>query len=166
MPPRTSPPTIASRVRMSPSTRPPLATSTWRAARTVPTIEPSTFTTPSAETSPSTRIPVPMIDSPASGSGPERGFSVKIAMSIPFFHDRQRVDRSTLAADLEMQMGRRGATRVAGQSDDLPRLHLFSLADQKPGGVPIHGLIPRGMSQEDVHAVIGIGSRGGHGAAS
>src|SRR5437773_1042294 len=69
--PRTSPPMIASREITSPSTSPPFPTSTCRPARTVPTTVPSIFTTPSAVMSPTTRIPVPMMDSPASeSSGP------------------------------------------------------------------------------------------------
>src|SRR5439155_761151 len=67
--PRTSPPMIASRLITSPSTSPPLPTSTCRPARTVPTTVPSIFTTPSAVMSPTTRIPAPMIERPVSDSG-------------------------------------------------------------------------------------------------
>ena len=90
--PRTSPPMIASREITSPSTSPPFPTSTCRAARTVPTTVPSIFTTPSAVMSPTTRIPVPMMESPASASGAPCPFSVNIAISILLFDDRERIE--------------------------------------------------------------------------
>src|SRR2546422_61156 len=44
--------------------------------------------------SPTTRMPVPMMDSPASVSGTPCPFSVKIAMSILLFHDGEGIERS------------------------------------------------------------------------
>src|SRR5204863_10081521 len=83
----------------SPSTSPPFPTSTCRPARTVPTTMPSIFTTPSAVMSPTTRIPVPMMDSPASESSGPCPFSVNIAISVLLFHDREGIERLALAAD-------------------------------------------------------------------
>src|SRR3989475_4361937 len=139
---------MASFVMTSPSTSPPFATSTWRPARTVPTTVPSIFTTPSATMSPSTRMPAPMIESPASDSGAPCPFSVKIAMSILLFHDSERVERPSVTADFEVQVRSRGSPRGPGQRDHLPCLHRVSLAHQQPGGVTVHRLIPLGMAQE------------------
>src|SRR5947208_1402640 len=108
--PRTSPPMIASREITSPSTSPPFPTSTCRPARTVPTTVPSIFTTPSAVMSPTTRIPVPMMDSPASESSGPCPFSVNIAISVLLFHDREGIERLALAADFEVEVRRRGRT--------------------------------------------------------
>src|SRR5579859_5312727 len=162
--PRTSPPTMASRATTSPSTTPPLATNTWRPARIVPTTVPSTFTTPSAVISPTTRIPVPMIDRPESASEPARPFSVNTAISGALFHERERIERSALAADFEVQMRRGRAAGVAGQRDHLPRRDLVTLADQEPRSVPIHALIPVGMPQEHEIPVVGIGPGRLHGS--
>src|SRR3989454_5979791 len=77
---------MASRLTTSPSTSPPRATNTCFAARTVPFTEPSIFTTPSAEMSPMTRIPAPMIDSPGTPSRLPPGaapFSENTAISVP-----------------------------------------------------------------------------------
>src|SRR2546426_8366119 len=64
---------------------------------------PSIFTTPSAVMSPTTRMPVPMMDSPASVSGTPCPFSVKIAMSILLFHDGEGIERFALATDFEVE---------------------------------------------------------------
>src|SRR5574341_1460295 len=158
--PRTSPPTIASRVTMSPSTSPPFATSTWRPARIVPTTTPSTFTTPSAVMSPTPRIPVPMIESPASApSPPPRGFSVNIAMSVPLLHERERVQRAPVAPNFEMEMRRRGPAGVPGQRDDLPCGHILPFAHQQPGGVAIHRFIPPRVPQEHEQPVVRVRPR-------
>src|SRR2546422_877632 len=144
---------MASFVMTSPSTSPPFATSTWRPARTVPTTVPSIFTTPSATMSPSTRMPAPMIESPASDSGAPCPFSVKIAMSILLFHDSERVERPSVTADFEVQVRSRGSPRGSGQRDHLPCLHRVSLAYQQPRGMPVHRLIPLGMAQEHEQAI-------------
>src|SRR5438552_1769087 len=151
---------MASFVMTSPSTSPPFATSTWRPARTVPTTVPSIFTTPSATMSPSTRMPAPMIESPASDSGAPCPFSVKIAMSILLFHDSERVERPSVTADFEVQVRSRGSPRGSGQRDHLPCLHRVSLAYQQPRGMPVHRLIPLGMAQEHEQTVGGIDARG------
>src|SRR5919108_592517 len=158
--PRTSPPMIASREITSPSTSPPFPTSTCRPARTVPTTVPSIFTTPSAVMSPTTRMPVPMMESPASVSGAPCPFSVNIAMSILLFDDREGIERFALAADLEVEVRRGGSSRVAGQRDHLSRLRRIAFAHQEARGVPIHRFIAPGMAQEDELAVGGIGARG------
>src|SRR3989442_13993893 len=139
---------MASFVMTSPSTSPPFATSTWRPARTVPTTVPSIFTTPSATMSPSTRMPAPMIESPASDSGAPCAFSVKIAMSILLFHDSERVERPPITADFEVQVGRRGSPRGPRQRDHLACLHGGPLSHQQAGGVSVHHPIPLGMAQE------------------
>src|SRR5437660_1783371 len=164
--PRTSPPMIASRAITSPSTVPPLATSTWRPARTVPTTVPSTFTTPSAVMSPTTRIPVPMIDRPASASPWPWLFSVKSAMSVALLHQRERVQRFAVPPDLKMKMGRRGAPGIAGQRDDFSGRHHLAFTHEQPRGVAIHALIPLGMPQEYEQPVIRIGPDRGDGAAA
>src|SRR5712691_5985037 len=154
--PRTSPPMIASRVMTSPSTSPPFATSTWRPARTVPTTLPSIFTTPSAVMSPTTRMPVPMIDSAASDSGAPCPFSVKMAMTFLLFHHGERVEGLALPPDLEVQVRRGRAPRAAGEGDHLARLHRIALMYQQPRRVPIHRFISIGMPQEDEHPVVGV----------
>src|SRR5256884_8468960 len=151
---------MASFVMTSPSTSPPFATSTWRPARTVPTTVPSIFTPPSAPMSPPTRMPAPMIESPASASGAPCPFSVKIAMSILLFHDSERVERPSVTADFEVQVRSRGSPGGPGQRDHLPCLHRVSLAHQQPGGVTVHRLIPLGMAQEHEQALGGIDARG------
>src|SRR3977135_2147077 len=151
--PRTSPPMIASREITSPSTSPPFPTSTCRPARTVPTTVPSIFTTPSALMSPTTRMPVPIMDSPDSDSGAPCPFSVNIAISVLLFYDREGIERPALAADFEVEVRRRGAPRVAGEGDHLPRLHRVALAHQEPRGVPIHGFIPARVPQEHDQSV-------------
>src|SRR5256712_10841034 len=150
---------MASFVMPSPSTSPPFATSTWRPARAVPTTVPSIFTTPSATMSPSTRMPAPMIESPASDSGAPCPFSVKIAMSSLLFHDSERVERPSVTADFEVQVRSRGSPRGSGQRDHLPCLHRVSLAYQQPRGMPVHRLIPLGMAQEHEQAVGGVDAR-------
>src|ERR1051325_9857501 len=157
--PRTSPPMIASREITSPSTSPPFPTSTCRPARTVPTTVPSIFTTPSAVMSPTTRIPVPMMESPASASGAPCPFSVNIAISILLFDDRERIEWLPLAADLEVEVRRRGSPRVTRQRDHLSRLRRIALAHQDARGVPIHRFIAPRMTQADELAVGGVGAR-------
>src|SRR5437870_8647073 len=132
--PRTSPPMIASREITSPSTSPPFPTSTWRPARTVPTTAPSIFTTPSAVMSPTTRMPVPMMDSPASVSGTPCPFSVKIAMSILLFHDGEGIERFALATDFEVEVRRRGSSRAAREGDHLSRRHRVAFLHEQAGG--------------------------------
>src|SRR5947199_249403 len=156
--PRPSPPTIASREITSPSTSPPFPTSTCRPARTVPTTVPSIFTTPSALMSPTTRMPVPMMDSPASDSSAPCPFSVNIAMSILLFHDREGIERLALAADFEVEVRRRGSPGVAREGDHLPRLHRVALAHQEARGVSVHGLIPTRVPQEDEQSVRRVGA--------
>src|SRR5437899_12504767 len=156
--PRTSPPMIASREITSPSTSPPFPTSTCRPARTVPTTVPSIFTTPSALMSPTTRMPVPMMDSPASDSSAPCPFSVNIAMSILLFHDREGIERLALAADFEVEVRRRGSPGVAREGDHLPRLHRVALAHQEARGVSVHGLIPTRVPQEDEQSVRRVGA--------
>src|SRR6266496_4100907 len=146
--PRTSPPMIASREITSPSTSPPLPTSTWRAARTVPTTVPSILTTPSAVMSPTTRMPVPMMERPASDSSAPCPFSVNIAISVLLFHDREGVERLALAADFEVEVRRRGSAGAAGERDHLSRLHGVAVAYQHARRVPVHGFIPARMPQE------------------
>src|SRR6266540_973991 len=160
--PRTSPPMIASREITSPSTSPPFPTSTCRPARTVPTTVPSIFTTPSAVMSPTTRIPVPMMDSPVSVSGAPCPFSVKIAMSVLLFHDREGVERPALAADFEVEVRRRGPPRAAREGDHLPRLHRVAFAHEEAGRMSIHRLIPPAVPQEYEQPVRGIRARGLH----
>src|SRR5881296_1192216 len=157
--PRTSPPMIASREITSPSTSPPFPTSTCRPARTVPTTVPSIFTTPSAVMSPTTRIPVPMMESPASVSGAPCSFSVKIAMSILLFHDREGVERLALAADFEVEVRRGGSPRGARERYHLPRLHRVAVAHEETRRVAIHRLIPPAVPQEHEQAVGGVGAR-------
>src|SRR6266480_7020062 len=154
--PRTSPPMIASREITSPSTSPPLPTSTCRPARTVPTTVPSIFTTPSALISPTTRMPVPMMDSPDSDSSPPCPFSVNIAMSILLFHDREGIERLALAADFEVEVRRGGPPGAARERDHLPRHDRVTFADHQPRGVPIHRLISSGVPQEDEQTVRGV----------
>src|SRR5216110_3989989 len=156
--PRTSPPMIASREITSPSTSPPFPTRTWRPARTVPTTVPSIFTTPSALMSPTTRMPVPMMDSPASDSRAPCPFSVNISMSILLFHDREGIERLALAADFEVEVRRRGSPGVAREGDHLPRLHRVALAHQEARGVPIHGFIPARVPQEHEQSVGRVGA--------
>src|SRR2546421_4129891 len=156
--PRTSPPMIASREITSPSTSPPFPTSTCRPARTVPTTVPSIFTTPSAVMSPTTRIPVPMMDSPASESSGPCPFSVNIAISVLLFHDREGIERLALAADFEVEVRRRGSPGVSGQGDHLPRLHRVAFAHQEARGVPIHGFIPARVPQEHEQSVGRVGA--------
>src|SRR5256885_8066063 len=156
--PRTSPPMIASREITSPSTSPPFPTSTCRPARTVPTTVPSIFTTPSAVMSPTTRIPVPMMDSPASESSGPCPFSVNIAISVLLFHDREGIERLALAADFEVEVRRRGSPGVSGQGDHLPRLHRVAFAHQEARGVPIHGFIPARVPQEHEQSVRRVGA--------
>src|SRR6185503_6532671 len=173
MPPRTSPPMIASRLTTSPSTSPPLATRTCRAACTVPTTVPSIFTTPSAEMSPTTRMPVPMIESPETASPPAPPFSVNNAISAALLHERERIERFRVAPNFEMQVGRGRPPRIPRQSDHLPRLDVVALHHQKAGGVTIHRLIPGRMAQEDKETVVrivagrlhGPSARGAHGSA-
>src|SRR6266540_163886 len=160
--PLTSPPMIASREITSPSTSPPFPTSTCRPARTVPTTVPSIFTTPSAVMSPTTRIPVPMMDSPVSVSGAPCPFSVKIAMSVLLFHDREGVERPALAADFEVEVRRRGPPRAAREGDHLPRLHRVAFAHEEAGRMSIHRLIPPAVPQEYEQPVRGIRARGLH----
>src|SRR6266513_2396176 len=157
--PRTSPPMIASREITSPSTSPPFPTRTWRPARTVPTTVPSIFTTPSALMSPTTRIPVPMMDRPDSDSGAPCPFSVNIAMSILLFHDREGIERLALAAAFEVEVRRRGSSRVAGERDHLPRLHRVAFAHQKARGVPIHRFRPARVPHEHEQSVRRVGAR-------
>src|SRR6266540_2947241 len=166
MAPRTSPPMIASRLTTSPSTSPPFATSTCFAARTVPTTVPSIFTTPSASMSPTTRIPPPMIERPATDSPPPipAPFSVNSAISVPLLHQRQGIERLAVAPDLEMQMRSGRPPRAAGQSDHLPRLNVVAFRHEHPGGVSIHRLIPRRMAQEHELPVVGIVPCGADGA--
>src|SRR5881396_3693667 len=158
--PRTSPPMIASREITSPSTSPPLPTSTCRPARTVPTTVPSIFTTPSAVMSPTTRIPAPMIERPVSDSGAPCPFSVKIAMLVLLFDDRERIERPALAADLEMEVRGGGTPRTAGQGDHLPRSHRVAFVHEETRGVPIHRLIPLSVPQEDEQPIRGVGPCG------
>src|SRR5207237_6627398 len=115
----------------SPSTSPPFPTSTCRPARTVPTTVPSIFTTPSALMSPTTRMPVPMMDSPDSDSSPPCPFSVNITMSVLLFHDREGIERLALPAVLEVEVRRRGSPGVAGQGDHLARLHRVAFSNRQ-----------------------------------
>src|SRR5205809_4051276 len=163
---RTSPPMIASREITSPSPSPPLPTSTCRPARTVPTTVPSIFTTPSALISPTTRMPVPMMDSPDSDSSAPCPFSVNIAMSVLLFHDREGIERLALAADFEVEVRRRGSAGAAGERDHLPRLHRVAFAHQQARGVPIHGFIPARVPQEHEQSVRRVGARGLHRTAA
>src|SRR5260370_17354864 len=153
---------IASRERSSPPTPPPLRRSPCRKARTVPTTVPSIFTTPSAVMSPTTRIPVPMMESPASPSDAPCPFSVNIAMSVLLFHDRQGIERFPRATDFKVEVRRRGPSRVAGEGDHLPRLHRVAVVHQDARGVPVHRLIAAAMLQEDELAVGGVGARHFH----
>src|SRR5438445_7606296 len=147
---------MASREITSPSTSPPLPTRTWRPARTVPTTVPSIFTTPSAVMSPTTRMPVPMIERPVSVSGTPCPFSVKMAMSILLFHDREGIERLALAADFEMEVRRGGSPGAARERDDLPRHYRVAFAHYQPRGVSIHRLISVDVPQEDEQAVGGV----------
>src|SRR5438445_1668279 len=160
--PRTSPPMMASREITSPSTSPPFPTRTCRPARTVPTTVPSIFTTPSAVMSPTTRIPVPMMESPASVSGTPCPFSVKIAMSILLFHDGEGIERLSLATDLEMEVRRGGPSRAPRKGDHLARRHGVAFLHEQTGRVPIHRFIPVAMSQEHEEPVRWIGPRRCH----
>src|SRR3989449_6804832 len=67
--------------------------------------------------SPTTRMPVPMIERPVSVSGAPCPFSVKMAMSILLSHDREGIERLPRVADFEMQMRRGGSARAAGKRD-------------------------------------------------
>src|SRR6266487_343000 len=156
MPPRTSPPMIASRLTTSPSTSPPLATRTCFAACTVPTTVPSIFTTPSAEMSPTIRIPVPMIDNPVTASPPAPPFSVNNAISGALLHERKRIERLAVAPNLEMQMGCGRPPRSARQGDHLPCLDVIAFRHDQAGSVSIHRLISRRMAQADEHAIVGV----------
>src|SRR3989454_2986323 len=156
--PRSSPPMIASRATMSPSTSPPFPTSTWRPARTVPTTAPSIFTTPSAVMSPTTRMPVPMMDSPASVSGTPCPFSVKIAMSILLFHDGEGIKRLALATDFEVEVRRRGSSRAAREGDHLSRRHRVAFLHEQAGGMPVPRLLPAAVPQEHEQAARRIGA--------
>src|SRR6266850_1737292 len=129
---------IASRLTTSPSTSPPLATRTCFAACTVPTTVPSIFTTPSAEISPTTRMPAPMIDSPVTASPPAPPFSVNNAISGALLHEGERIERLPVAPNLEMQMGCSGPPRVARQGDHLPRLDVVAFRHDEAGGMSIH----------------------------
>src|SRR5881394_144388 len=153
---------IASRLTTSPSTSPPFATSTCFAACTVPTTVPSIFTTPSAEISPTTRMPAPMIDSPVTTSPPDPPFSVNIAISGALLHERERIERLLVSPDLEMQMWCRRPPRAARQGDHLSRLDVVTFHDEESGRVPIHRLISGRMAQEDEQTVVGVIPRGGH----
>src|ERR1700694_1327805 len=157
---------IASRLMTSPSTSPPLATSTCFAARTVPFTVPSIFTTPSAEMSPTTRMPAPMIDNPGTASRPGVPFSVKTAISVRLLHEVERIERLAAASNFEMQLRGRGGPRVAGQTDALTCRDLIAFGGEQPGGVSIHRLIPGRMPQEDVQAVVRIVTRRRHGPAA
>src|SRR6267378_1120622 len=159
MEPRTSPPMIASREITSPSTSPPFPTRTCRPARTVPTTVPSIFTTPSALMSPTTRMPVPMMDSPDSDSSPPCPFSVNIAMSILLFHDREGIERLALTTDFKVEVRRRGSPRVTGEGDHLPRLHRVAFTHQEARGVTIHRFIRARMPQEHEQSVRRVGTR-------
>src|SRR2546422_63843 len=86
-----------------------------------PTPAPSVFTTPAVVMSPRARVPVPMMDSPASLSGTPWPFSVKIAMSILLFHDGEGIERLALATDYEVEVRRRGPSRAAREGDHLSR---------------------------------------------
>src|SRR5437879_1179277 len=151
---------IASREITSPSTSPPFPTSTWRPARTVPTTVPSILTTPSAVMSPTTRIPVPMMESPASASRAPCPFSVNIAMSVLLFHDREGIERLPLAANFEVEVGRRGSTRVAGEGDHLSSLHRIPIVYEDARRMSIHGFIPPHMPHEHEQPIGRIGPRG------
>src|SRR5207245_2988254 len=128
-------------------------------ARTVPTPVPASFTTPSALMSPTTRMPVPMMDSPDSDSSPPCPFSVNIAMSVLLFHDREGIERLALAADFEVEVRRRGSPRVAGERDHLPRLHRVAFAHQQARGVPIHRFIPARVPLEPDQSVRLVATR-------
>src|SRR6267378_7853769 len=147
---------MASRLTTSPSTSPPLATRTCFAARTVPFTDPSIFTTPSAEMSPTTRMPAPMIDSPVTPSPPAPPFSVNAAISVTLLHERERIERLLVAPNLEVQMGSGRPPRVARQGDHLPRLDVVAFHHDQPGGVSIHRLIPGRMAQEHEQPVVSI----------
>src|SRR3989449_8284622 len=151
--PRPPPPMIASREITSPSPSPPFPTSTWRPARTVPTTAPSIFTTPSAVMSPTTRMPVPMMDSPASVSGTPCPFSVKIAMSILLFHDGEGIDRFALATGFEVEVRLPVSSRTALHRDHLTRRHRVAFLHEQAGRMPVHRLIPSAVPQEHEQAV-------------
>src|SRR5437764_5471430 len=89
------------------------------------------FASRSALMSPTTRMPVPMMDSPDSDSSPPCPFSVNIAMSVLLFHDRERIERLALASDFEMEVRRRGSPRVSGERDHLARLDRVTFAHQE-----------------------------------
>src|SRR5256885_5116812 len=98
--------------------------------------------------SPTTRMPVPMIERPVSVSGTPCPFSVKMAMSILLFHDREGIERLALAADFEVEVRRGGSPGTARERDHLPRHDRVTFADHDPRGVPIHRLISGGVPQE------------------
>src|SRR5256885_16060748 len=106
--------------------------------------------------SPTTRMPVPMIERPVSVSGTPCPFSVKMAMSILLFHDREGIERLALAADFEMEVRRGGSPGAARERDHLPRHDRVTFADHQPRGVPLHRLISGGVPQEDEQTVRGV----------
>src|SRR6266566_4369440 len=111
-------------------------------------------------TSPSTRIPAPMIERPVSDSGAPCPFSVKSAMLVLPFDDRERIERPALAADLEMEVRGGGSPRAARQGDHLPRSHRVAFVHEETRGVPIDRLIPLRVAHEDEQPVGGIGAGG------
>src|SRR5260370_42089028 len=115
--------------------------------------------------SPTTRIPVPMMESPASPSGAPCPFSVKIAMSVLLVHDREGIERLATAADFEMEVGRRRASRVARQGDHLARGDRVPLPHQEARRVSTHRLISAAVPQEDKQAVAALPAGRLHDAA-
>src|SRR5689334_17822051 len=103
--------------------------------------------------SPTTRMPVPMIESPASDSGPPFPFSVNIAMSVLLSDDREGIDGLPLAADFEMEVRGRGSPGIPREGDHLPRLNRVPFAHQDPRRVAIHAFISAQMAQEDKQAI-------------
>src|SRR5437773_393298 len=84
--------------------------------------------------SPTTRMPVPMIERPVSVSGTPCPFSVKMAMSILLFHDREGIERLALAADFEVEVRRGGSPGAARERDHLPRHDRVTFADHGARG--------------------------------
>src|SRR5207245_10479242 len=102
----------------------------------VPRPAPSPCTPTGAVMRRPTRLPVPMVDRPASVSGTPCPFSVKIAMSILLFHDGEGIERLALATDFEVEVRRRGPSRAAREGDHLSRRHRVAFLHEQAGGRP------------------------------
>src|SRR5437764_14391832 len=104
--------------------------------------------------SPTTRMPVPMIERPVSVSEAPCPFSVKMAMSILLFHDREGIERLALAADFEVEVRRGGSPGAARERDQLPRHDRVTFADHDTRGVPKNSIISGAVPQYDRKPVV------------